>query len=132
MNDADVAFTTVTLATTAVALTGIEQLPLAPRTVKVCVSPGPSGVERVPTVDPARVSANRHGVIGTYTDESPELSEAFTSPNPPAPNDTATAAPIAAHRIRYDPSPRESRPHFIARPPWRLTGRPLPPAMTAC
>jgi hypothetical protein len=46
------------------------------------------------------VSVGRHGGIGTYTAFEPDEIVALTIPSPPAPNDTATAAPIAAQRTR--------------------------------
>lgn len=48
-----------------------------------------------------RVSSTRVGVIGTNTDGS---DAARTEIKPPAPNVTAIAAPIAAHRDRHNPS----------------------------
>ena len=45
-----------------------------------------------------RVSSSRHGAIGVMTD--PTADEACTRPRPPAPADTAMAAPIAAQRER--------------------------------
>jgi hypothetical protein len=63
--DDDVGDTAVTLALIPVAVPGIVQLPLVPRTAKVAVSLAPSAPLRAPTLSaPGRVSANRHGVIG--------------------------------------------------------------------
>ena len=77
------------------------QLPFVPCTVNVAVSAGWSGVARVPTVVGAgRVSTRRHGVIEMKTGRSPDVTVARTTPIPPAPSVTATAAPIAAHLIR--------------------------------
>ena len=48
----------------------------------------------------SRVSSTRIGLTGTNTDFSPDDTTAFTTPNPPAPNATAHAAPMAAQRDR--------------------------------
>jgi hypothetical protein len=101
-NDGCVGPTAVTFITTPVASAGTLQLPLAPMTVIVWVSWAPRGAAREPTVSGAgRVSITRQGVIGTNTARSPELIVAEAIPKPPAPNETATAAPIAAQRARY-------------------------------
>jgi hypothetical protein len=60
------------------------------------------------------VSSTRMGFTGTYTDLSPDDTTAFTTPKPPAPNATAHAAPIAAHRVRK-PDIEPTKP-----PLWRL------------
>jgi hypothetical protein len=94
----------VTLASIARAPAGMVQLPFVPWTVNVAVSAGLRGVFRVPTVDGAgRVSTSRHGVIDTKIGRSPDDTVARTTPMPPAPSVTATAAPIAAHLIRPNP-----------------------------
>ena len=63
-NDAADGLTTATFITSPTASAGITQLPFVPRTVIVCVSSDPSGVDRDPTVSVDRVSMIRHGVIG--------------------------------------------------------------------
>jgi hypothetical protein len=44
----------------------------------------------------------RHGSIGTKTVRTPDDTVALTSPTPPAPNVMATAAPMAAQRVRIN------------------------------
>ena len=91
----------VTFITRPVASAGMVQLPFEPRTEIVCVSLPPMGVERLPTLSaPGRVSMMRHGTIGTNTARSPVSMDAEALINPPAPMDTAIAAPIAAQRER--------------------------------
>src|SRR3954471_5677409 len=59
-NESAVGLTAVTLSDTAVASTGIVQLPLVPVIAIVCVSAAPIGFERAPTVCGAgRVSITR-------------------------------------------------------------------------
>jgi hypothetical protein len=99
-----VAFTIVTFKTAPVAVgESASQFPKFPRAFTVIASPLPSGVVRggvSPVAGPeARVSSNRHGVIGTKLEAAPPdaLTKVIT---PPAPMLTATAAPKAAHRAR--------------------------------
>jgi hypothetical protein len=99
MNESDVGAVIVTFDAIETAPDGIVQLPFDPWTANVVTSPGPSGVARAPTVAGAgRVSTSRHGVIGTSTGLGSELIVARTTPRPPAPNVTASAAPTAAQR----------------------------------
>jgi hypothetical protein len=92
---------TATFITKPTASFGMVHFPLVPRTLIAYASFTPIGVERGPTLSvPARVSITRHGVIGTYTARSPEPIEAEVVIRPPAPKLTATAAPMAAHRLR--------------------------------
>src|SRR5262245_26845658 len=65
---AAVGLTAVVLVAIATALLGIVQFPLVPHTWNVTVSPGPIGTPRGPTFSVARVSASRHGVMGTNVD----------------------------------------------------------------
>ena len=55
----------MTLAAIAVAVTGIVQPPFVPHTANLTVSAAPTGVCRSPTPLSPRVSAKRHGTIGT-------------------------------------------------------------------
>jgi hypothetical protein len=90
----------VTFIDTAVAPPGIVQFPFVPVTCATKVSPAPTGVALVPTLSGAgRVSANRHGVIGTNDDAAP-APDADDVNTPPAPTHTTNAAPNAAQRER--------------------------------
>src|SRR3954447_4578693 len=68
--------TIVTLVTMPVASDGMVQLPCVPTTLNVTVSPSPIGPTRSPTCVAARVSTNRHGVIGV-TDDATEAAPAL-------------------------------------------------------
>ena len=62
-------FTAAMLLAMPVAVEGIEQLPLVPVTWNITPRAGPIGVLRNPTLSSAgRVSASRHGTIGTNVD----------------------------------------------------------------
>ena len=99
-NPATVGLTKVTFIDTAVADEGIVHLPLVPHTNGAYVCPPGIGVARGPTlIAPGRVSISRHGVIGTNDDAPGELA-ADALNKPPAPIETATAAPMAAQRER--------------------------------
>jgi len=54
-----------------------------------------------PTSTGSRESNTRTGSVNTAVESTPPA--AFTAARPPAPNVTATAAPIAAHRERHNP-----------------------------
>ncbi len=66
----------------------------------VNVSAAANGVERVPTLsDPARVSTNRHGVIGTNDDATPPPAAEADIKLPDTTTPTTAANPDA-HRPR--------------------------------
>ena len=88
-----------------VAVDGMMQAPLVPHTGRLNVSPVPNGVARSPTLSDARVSNSRHGVIETNDEVAESAACAYQPSPPPAPNDTATAAPIAAQRERINDIP---------------------------
>lgn len=68
----------------------------------ICTTTSGVGDTNGPTrPNPERVSTTRAGVTDTKLLSTPV--EARTTPRPPAPSDTATAAPIAAHRERRTP-----------------------------
>ena len=95
---------------------GIVQSPLVPNTSKVRVSAGPTGRRRGPFGSAGRVSTKRHGAIGVTTDSTSSM--ARTRPIPPDPSVTATAAPIAAQRLRLTPRRARSPDAATLRPPW--------------
>jgi hypothetical protein len=86
--------TTVTFNNTPVAPAGTN----APVTCNLRDTPDSNGPDNP---NPVRVSRMRSGVTVTSDDAGPDV--AFTATNPPPPNVTATAAPIAAHRDRHNP-----------------------------
>jgi hypothetical protein len=94
----------VTFIAAAVASAGIPMhWPVDPVTCRSSVSLALSGAVRPPMLtSPGRVSTSRQGSIATNTGLSPEPIAACPSEIPPAPSVTATAAPIAAHLLRYD------------------------------
>ncbi len=61
------------------------------------VSPAPIGVERVPTLDSARVSTRRHGVIAVI--RLPEVVAACARPKPPAVAATAATPATPIHLL---------------------------------
>ncbi len=74
--------------------------PIEPRPATVSVAASPRRPCTTPV--PSRVSTRRHGVIGSNT-VPVEPPAALTNAIPPAPIDTATAAPIAAQRDLISP-----------------------------
>lgn len=90
-----------------VAPDGIVQLPLVPHTGTVNVSDELNGVLRDPTTNAARVSNNRHGVIGT-NDDARSDPDAEAVNNPPPPASTPITVPIATQRDR----PPTTRPNM--------------------
>jgi hypothetical protein len=111
-----VAPTDVRFTSMAVTPEGIVQLPFVPNTSKTTVSPGPTGVVFGPSGLDGRVSTSRHGAIGVTSDFT--SSAAPTQLTPPAPIATATAAPMAAQRLRRNrersvrPDRREAHANF--------------------
>jgi len=93
-NPAAVGATTVTFNNTPVAPAGTT----APVICNLRDTPDTNGPDK-PT--PVRVSRIRSGV--TVTTDDAGLDAAFATNNPPPPNVTATAAPIAAHRDLHNP-----------------------------
>ena len=74
-----------------------------PSTLMVCVSCADNGVDREPTLSGAgRVSMTRHGVMGTYTERSPESSDADADINEPHKTDDTTAVASNDARPRKD------------------------------
>ena len=67
----------VTFAVIAVAADGMTQSPFVPTTARVAVSSDPIGVILVPTVEPGRVSAKRHGTIDTNADAEGATANTF-------------------------------------------------------
>jgi len=95
--------TIVTFIDTPDASTGIVHDPFDPSTAIVCVSRGPSGVDRPPTVAGAgRVSITRQGVIGTNTERTPPVIDADAGIKDPQATDAATALVTMSARLRSD------------------------------
>src|SRR5258706_9591235 len=95
--------TGVTLLAMPVAVFGIVHPPLVPHTANVTVSWAANGVLRGPTSDAARVSASRHGTLGTNDDTVTALS---ASTAPASPTAVAVAAANAATTNKCTPRPR--------------------------
>ena len=93
--------TAVTLVAMPVAVFGIVQLPFVPQTWNVAISPVVIGRLRAPTVSGnARVSASRHGAMGTYTLAVP-VPEAWTRETDVAAAAASSAAtPTCTNRNR--------------------------------
>jgi hypothetical protein len=99
--------TPVTLATIAVAPLGTGlPVPITLPGFTIGIDPvtsssrGESDTSAPLSPAPIRVSSTRVGLTGTNDDDVPPASAANS---PPAPSVTATAAPIAAHRVRHRP-----------------------------
>jgi hypothetical protein len=103
MNPAAAGLTTVTLRSTDVAPAGTtacapSEVGMTPVIWRSCGVGDVNGPAR-PRLTGSRVSRTRTGVTDTMSDGA--LDAALTRPTkPPAPSDTATAAPIAAQRER--------------------------------
>jgi hypothetical protein len=104
-----------TLIDTPVAPGGIVQFPFVPHTATLYVSSEPIGVARGPMVSEARVSNNRHGVIGTNDDAAVDPAAEAVN-NWPPPNNVTTTAPTAAQRARLPTSPNIRHSHPLTVP----------------
>jgi hypothetical protein len=91
--------TAVRLSTTEVASVGTPQVPVPMRIDAVYAALPASGVLRGPIGAPLRVSSTRHGTTETKL-AGVEVEAARATATEPAPTDTATVAPTAAHRDR--------------------------------